>query len=157
MFALLPADGIPDGAIVIVGMDWGEHKLPTLSDLEALWPDFKVTTFPNVPYSNAIIATNRFITANDLALPARKAGARRVFVFRHEGAPWGEDETFAKKVEDDLKKAINLITSPFSGDNGAAPVSQAKTVAITLGIVAALAGGALLAIHFMGGAPKKRK
>jgi len=150
MFALLPTDGIPAGSVVIVGMDWGGFANPGKADIERIWPGMEVGTWENSPFSNAIIETNRFATAAQIAQPCYDLGARRVLVFRVENPDSGAKD-LGTKVLADLNKARDFLFSPFTGGEESAGVFKtAKTVAVTLAVVAGLAGVALIAFHYTG-------
>ena len=149
MFPLLPEDGVPKGAIVAIGMDWGEHSKPSVADLQAIWPEHSVAQM-DIPISNALVAVSRFTTVQALIKPLYGYGAKRVVVYRME-LPKSEGEELGKRILADLENARNFLFGPFSGDDEDGGVfSNAKTAAVTVCVVAGLAGLAIIVFSYMG-------
>lgn len=153
MFALLPSDGVPENAIVVVGMDWGEHSDPSKADLQAIWPEHHVTTFPvdKVPVSNAIVMVTRFTTVQALMSPLYKYGVKRAVMYRAEHPPPSAGEDLGRRLLSDLERARDFVFGPFTGgDDDGGFFGSAKTVAVTVCVVAGLAGLGLIIFHYAG-------
>lgn len=156
MFPLLQTDGIPAGAVVVVGMDWPAGiAQPSIGRLREYWPGHDVETFPpdRIQISNAVIGVRQYTTAESIARPARLAGASKVLVFRAGKAPESLKAPDLDPLFDEIKRYARafaipgvILREPTIGepDTWAAP----KRLAVMLAIGAGVTGLVLVGLHF---------
>jgi hypothetical protein len=155
---------VPEGAIVCVAMDWGDKPEPSPAELARMWPEHKVAEFPRdkVQVSNAIVWCAKPTTGQALQLPAIKAGAKRVLIYRADKVPIKDKSGFPTLDGDALLNELvrywrafgipGVIVKPPADKEKDPPFLESpKKVAIAIGAVAAVTGLVLVAMHFARG------